>query len=89
MNPNESWIAEQVRLLTLEDGFGPSYAPESGGSSFLLVHGLTSLGGAVLDIRAARLARGPLHVPGRCRLPAIAPPGNRCSVRFVGQGRTA
>ena len=26
MNPNESWIAEQARLLTLEDGFGPSYA---------------------------------------------------------------
>jgi hypothetical protein len=24
MNPNESWIAEQARLLTLEDGFGPS-----------------------------------------------------------------
>ena len=33
MNPNESWIAEQARLLTLEDGFGPSYIPESGGSS--------------------------------------------------------
>jgi hypothetical protein len=33
MNPNESWIAEQARLLTLEDGFGPRYAPESGGSS--------------------------------------------------------
>ena len=26
MNSNESWIAEQARLLTLEDGFGPSYA---------------------------------------------------------------
>ena len=26
MNPNESWIAEQARLLTLEDGFGPSSA---------------------------------------------------------------
>ena len=26
MNPNESWIAEQARLLTLEDGFGPRYA---------------------------------------------------------------
>ena len=25
MNPNESWIAEQARLLTLEDGFGPGY----------------------------------------------------------------
>ena len=33
MNPNESWIAEQARLLTMEDGFGPGYAPESGGSS--------------------------------------------------------
>lgn len=27
MNPNESWIAEQARLLTLEDGFGPGFAP--------------------------------------------------------------
>ena len=27
MNPNESWIAEQTRLLTHEDGFGPAYAP--------------------------------------------------------------
>ena len=26
MNPNEDWIAEQARLLTLEDGFGPAYA---------------------------------------------------------------
>jgi len=26
MNPNESWLAEQARLLTLEDGFGPSYS---------------------------------------------------------------
>ena len=25
MNPNESWIAEQARLVALEDGFGPSY----------------------------------------------------------------
>jgi hypothetical protein len=33
MNPNESWIAEQARLLALEDGFGPGYMPESGGSS--------------------------------------------------------
>ena len=33
MNPNEDWIAEQTRLLTLEDGFGPRYIPESGGSS--------------------------------------------------------
>ncbi len=27
MNPNESWIAEQARLLMLEDGFGPAYVP--------------------------------------------------------------
>jgi hypothetical protein len=33
MNPNESWIAEQARLLTLEDGFGPSSSPSSGGAS--------------------------------------------------------
>jgi hypothetical protein len=33
MNPNESWIAEQARLLTLEDGFGPTYAAKSGGPS--------------------------------------------------------
>ena len=26
MNPNENWIAEQARLIDLEDGFGPSYA---------------------------------------------------------------
>ena len=32
MNPNESWIAEQARLLTLEDGFGPG-ATKSGGPS--------------------------------------------------------
>ena len=32
MNPNESWIAEQARLLTLEDGFGPS-SSRSGGAS--------------------------------------------------------
>jgi len=25
MNQNESWIAEQARLLTQEDGFGPRY----------------------------------------------------------------
>jgi hypothetical protein len=31
MNPNESWIAEQARLLTLEDGFGPGY--KTNGSS--------------------------------------------------------
>jgi len=29
MNPNESWIAEQARLLTLEEGFGPSYSTTS------------------------------------------------------------
>ena len=28
MNPNENWIAEQARLIDLEDGFGPGYAPE-------------------------------------------------------------
>jgi len=33
MNPNESWIAEQARLLTLEDGFGPAYATKSGAQS--------------------------------------------------------
>jgi hypothetical protein len=27
MNPNENWIAEQARLIDLEDGFGPAYAP--------------------------------------------------------------
>ncbi len=27
MNPNENWIAEQARLLDLEDGFGPGYVP--------------------------------------------------------------
>jgi hypothetical protein len=27
MNTNESWIAEQARLLTLEDGFGPRVGP--------------------------------------------------------------
>ena len=31
MNPNENWIAEQARLIDLEDGFGPAYAaPRSG-----------------------------------------------------------
>jgi len=25
MKPDESWIAEQARLLALEDGFGPAY----------------------------------------------------------------
>jgi hypothetical protein len=27
MNPNENWVAEQARLIDLEDGFGPAYAP--------------------------------------------------------------
>jgi hypothetical protein len=27
MNPNENWIAEQARLVDLEDGFGPAYVP--------------------------------------------------------------
>ena len=29
MNQNESWIAEQARLIDLEEGFGPDYAPRS------------------------------------------------------------
>jgi hypothetical protein len=33
MNPNESWIAEQARLLMLEDGFGPSSSTRSDGPS--------------------------------------------------------
>jgi hypothetical protein len=32
MNPNESWIAEQARLLMLEDGFGPSSSTRAGSS---------------------------------------------------------
>ncbi len=27
MNPNENWIAEQTRLIALEEGFGPGYLP--------------------------------------------------------------
>jgi len=27
MNANENWIAEQARLIDLEDGFGPDYVP--------------------------------------------------------------
>lgn len=27
MNPNETWVAEQARLLDQEDGFGPAYVP--------------------------------------------------------------
>jgi hypothetical protein len=30
MRPDENWVAEQVRLLTLEDGFGPTYSTRSG-----------------------------------------------------------
>jgi hypothetical protein len=33
MNPNESWLAEQARLLMQEEGFGPSSSPRSGGAS--------------------------------------------------------
>ena len=33
MNPTESWLAEQARLLMQEDGFGPSSSPRSGGAS--------------------------------------------------------
>jgi len=32
MNPNESWIAEQARLLMQEDGFGPSSSTRSSAS---------------------------------------------------------
>ena len=40
MNSNENWIAEQARLIDLEDGFGPGYDPtghantSGGGGSF-------------------------------------------------------
>ena len=27
MKTDENWIAEQARLIDLEDGFGPGYAP--------------------------------------------------------------
>ena len=27
MRKNESWVAEQARLLDLEEGFGPTYVP--------------------------------------------------------------
>jgi hypothetical protein len=33
MNPNESWLAEQARLLMQEEGFGPSWSPRPGGAS--------------------------------------------------------
>ncbi len=28
MTREESWVAEQVRLIALEDGFGPEYTPQ-------------------------------------------------------------
>ena len=31
MNSNENWIAEQARLLDLEDGFGPAYVATRSG----------------------------------------------------------
>jgi hypothetical protein len=33
MTRDEDWVAEQVRLMTLEDGFGPGYSARSGGPS--------------------------------------------------------
>ena len=27
MKTDESWVAEQARLIDLEEGFGPSYVP--------------------------------------------------------------
>jgi hypothetical protein len=33
MNSNENWIAEQARLIDLEDGFGPAYAPTRSASA--------------------------------------------------------
>jgi hypothetical protein len=33
MTRDEDWVAEQVRLMTLEDGFGPGYWTKSSGSS--------------------------------------------------------
>lgn len=32
MKTNENWIAEQARLIDLEDGFGPGYAPARPGA---------------------------------------------------------
>ncbi|HEV8671029.1 MAG TPA: hypothetical protein VGS01_09885 [Candidatus Limnocylindria bacterium] len=29
MKTDESWVAEQARLIDLEEGFGPEYAPRS------------------------------------------------------------
>jgi hypothetical protein len=31
MNSTESWIAEQARLIDLEDGFGPAYVATRSG----------------------------------------------------------
>jgi hypothetical protein len=33
MNQDESWIGEQSRLLTLEDGFGPGHSTKAVGPS--------------------------------------------------------
>jgi hypothetical protein len=31
MTREESWVAEQARLIDLEDGFGPAYVPTRSG----------------------------------------------------------
>ena len=33
MKTDESWVAEQARLLILEDGFGPGHSTASSGSA--------------------------------------------------------
>jgi hypothetical protein len=33
MKTDESWIAEQARLLALEDGFGPAYVADGRGNA--------------------------------------------------------
>ena len=33
MTKDESWVAEQARLLDLEEGFGPTYTPAITGSA--------------------------------------------------------
>ena len=33
MNPNESWLAEQARLLMQEEGFGPAPARTDGSAT--------------------------------------------------------
>ena len=33
MNPNESWLAEQARLLLQEEGFGPTPARTDGNAT--------------------------------------------------------